>query len=142
ADPPAERTEAVARLLDGYCQGVYAAAAVLYPAIVRLPADDRPAADGRLDRDAAVAWLDAERANLVAAAVRAAHDGPRSAAWRIADAMRGYFFFRRYTADWLTAARAGLRAAEAEHDRRAEAAMRTSIGLVHQSTGQLDQAAQ
>ena len=41
----------------------------------------------------------------------AAGNGHREAAWLIADALRGYFWMRRYAADWLAVAEAGLAAA-------------------------------
>ena len=80
---------------------------------------------------AALAWLDAERANLVAA-VRAGAPGVLPAL--IADALRGYFHLRRYTADWLAVAEAGLAAAR---DTRAEAAAEHSLGTAYRSMGDL-----
>jgi DNA-binding SARP family transcriptional activator len=67
-----------------YVDGAAAAAALLQPASLR--AYPGPA-DRFADADAARAWLDAERTNLVAAARQYAHEGPSWASWRIADAI-------------------------------------------------------
>ena len=81
--------------------------------------------DGDADGDAGIAfaghadaldWLETERANLVTTVTWAAGHGPREAAWLIADAMRGYFWMRRYAADWLAVAEAGLAAAGGQAD--------------------------
>jgi tetratricopeptide (TPR) repeat protein len=117
-----EGDAAMGRLCDFYLLATTAAAGVLYPNMQRLPLPERlgnAAAD--TDRDAGVAfagsadaldWLESERANLVSTVSWAAGHGPREAAWLLADAMRGYFWIRRYAADWLAVAEAGLAAAD------------------------------
>src|SRR6266511_2741138 len=87
-DDFAEREAAERRLSDWYLAGVDAAARVVYPQMARLPVPaDLP--EMRYEDDTAgMAWLEAERANLVAAVVRAADDGPRQYAWRLGDALR------------------------------------------------------
>jgi hypothetical protein len=82
-----------------------------------------------------VAWLDAERANLVAAVQHAAEHGPQPAAWLLADALRGYFWLRRWTVEWAVAAGAGLAAAERADDLRAQAAGQLSLGGASQTIG-------
>ncbi|MDG4834369.1 BTAD domain-containing putative transcriptional regulator [Solwaraspora sp. WMMD1047] len=77
---------------------------------------------------AALAWLDAERANLVAAIRHAAEHGPEATAWMLADTLRGYFWLRVPAADWEQAARAALTAADRAGDQRAQAAALLSIG--------------
>jgi tetratricopeptide (TPR) repeat protein len=95
-----------------------AAADLAYPEIVRLPepADTPGLSPALADDAAALAWLDAERANIVAAIRDAARHGPRRAAWLCADALRGYFGQRRFVIDWLSVARAGLAAARTGGD--------------------------
>ena len=119
----AERAAAIGRLCDFYLRSTTAAAQVLYPNMQRLPLPERLAAPaGVADRDPGVAfgghadalnWLETERANLVTTVTWAAGHEQREAAWLIADAMRGYFWMRRYAADWLAVAEAGLAAAAA-----------------------------
>jgi tetratricopeptide (TPR) repeat protein len=88
-----------------------------------------------LDNTSALAWLDAERANLVAVVAYAAEHGPRQAAWLLADALRCYFVRRMYTVDGLAVAHAGLAAAQADGEGRAEAAARLSFADFHARQG-------
>ncbi|BCY10353.1 SARP family transcriptional regulator [Actinoplanes sp. L3-i22] len=127
-EPADQRRAAGQRLLDGYLDRARAAADVLYPHMLRLPG----AAAGPAHQDA-LAWLEAERHNLVIAVGRAAREGPRRSAWLLADALRGYFHLRRYTADWFTVANAALDAARADHDDAGQAAARHSLGTAYRS---------
>src|SRR5439155_21522613 len=123
-DGDTEREAARRRLFDHYLSTVDAAARLLYPEKLRLPlpaVGAVPPPAGFDDHASALGWLDAERPNLVAAILDAAEHGPRSATWLLADALRGYFYLRMYTVDWLAVARAGLAAARGEGERRAEA---------------------
>jgi DNA-binding SARP family transcriptional activator len=138
----AERDAAAARLCDFYLCATDAAARLLYPNMQRLPLPERPAADHAspaipdrggeedlvfgLDADA-LGWLEAERPNLVATVTWAAVHGHLAVAWLIADAMRGYFWMRRYAADWLAVAEAGLAAATIGADPRGMAAAHLSL---------------
>jgi DNA-binding SARP family transcriptional activator len=124
-----EREAAIGRLCDFCLRAATAAARVLYPNMQRLPLPARledPDGDtgiafaGHAD---ALDWLETERANLVTTVTWAAGHGPREAAWLIADAMRGYFWMRRYAADWLAVAEAGLAAAGGQEDDREPRAM-------------------
>jgi tetratricopeptide (TPR) repeat protein/DNA-binding SARP family transcriptional activator len=134
---------AVRRLLGWYLHTADAAARLLYPRLLRLPiratdAQSPPAAFD--DHAGALAWLDAERANLVAAASHAAEHGPGPVAWLLADALGGYFQQRRHTVDWLTVVHAGLAAATAEGDLPAQAAVRLSLGTADLMRGRYAQA--
>jgi tetratricopeptide (TPR) repeat protein len=132
-EPAADREAALGRLLDWYLRCTDRAARVLYGHSMRLPmpAVDAPNPAALTDEGAARAWLDAERANLVAAIRHAAEHGPRMRAWLLADALRGYFWLGMHTVDWQYAARAALEAAEAEGDPRAQAAAHLSLGDSH-----------
>jgi DNA-binding SARP family transcriptional activator/Tfp pilus assembly protein PilF len=132
-DSQAERQAAIGRLLNWYLQTTDTAARLLYPQVVRLPVASIPAGPQlSWENDTqALAWLDAERPNLVATIQHAAVHGPRSTAWLLADALRGYFWLRMHTVDWLTVARAGLTAARADGDPRAEAAAQLNIADAH-----------
>ena len=132
-DSAAERETAVARLCDHYISTVDAAADVLYPHILRL---SRPPAErGFTDSEQALAWLDAERANLVATVAHAAAHGPHPMAWQLADGLRGYFANRVLVIDWLASAEAALAAAEADEEPQAMASARISLGLLHWRQG-------
>ena len=119
--------------LDGWLLATATAAADrLYPDKLRLPATaELPGGGAFATYPEALTWLDAERANLVAAVQQAATEPARPVAWLLADALRGYFWLRRYTVDWLAIARAALAAARSGQDLRAQAAAEFSIADAH-----------
>jgi tetratricopeptide (TPR) repeat protein/transcriptional regulator with XRE-family HTH domain len=137
------RVQAVERLLGWYVHTADAAATRLYPGTLRLPvppiAGSSPS--GFADHAEALAWLNAERANLVAAVGYATEHGPHAAAWLLADVLHGYFTHNRHMVDWLAVANAARTAAQAEGDARAEAAAQRNLGRVHQALGDYTQAA-
>ena len=83
------------------------------------------------DHRAALAWLDAERANLVASV------GIAPGGWRLVDALRGYFSTRFPREDWAAAAKAGLAVAVAEESAPGRAAMHLSLGHLAWCDGRL-----
>jgi DNA-binding SARP family transcriptional activator/tetratricopeptide (TPR) repeat protein len=135
-----EQQQAVRRLFDWYLDAAEAAAGVLYPDVVLLPHAARPALVRFADFGAALTWLEAERANLMAAVRYAVSHGPHSHAWLLTDALRGFFLLRRYVDEWLAAAQAGLAAATQGQDRRAQAAMHLSLANAHRGIGRLTEA--
>jgi DNA-binding SARP family transcriptional activator/Tfp pilus assembly protein PilF len=122
---PAEARAAMDRLTGHYLRHADAAACRLYPQLLRLPSEvdgvDLPS------EQEASAWLDAERANLVATVLH----GPQQTAWRLADVLRGYFYLRMHTVDWLVVATAGLAAARADEEPAAQAAAHISLASLH-----------
>ncbi|MGN9907553.1 AfsR/SARP family transcriptional regulator [Phytohabitans sp. LJ34] len=141
-DTGADREVALRRLHDWYLHSADRAARLLYGQIMRLPAPavDVPTPVAMADEAAALAWLDAERANLVAAIRHAAEHGPRSGAWLLADALRGYFWLGMHIADWQHAAQAALAAAQADGNLRAQAAVQLSLADSHYRQGRLEPA--
>lgn len=125
-----DRSEATARLYDWYLDQVAAAAKLLYPQVLRLYVPTSVQAEYP-DPAAALAWLDAELPNLIAAIEHTAANGPLHYAWLLADALRGYFWLRRNAVGWLAAAGAGLAAAERADDLRARAAGHFGLGMAH-----------
>jgi hypothetical protein len=104
-----------------------------YPDKVRHPApagEHRPPTAPFSADTQALAWLDAERPNLLAAIQHAAAHGPPETAWLLADALCGYFLLRRYDIDWPAAARSGL-AAAGDDQPAAQATMRLSLADRH-----------
>lgn len=138
----AGRVAAVGRLYDWYLHCADHAARVLYPHPLRLPvpAVEVPAPAGFAGPEAALAWLDAERANLAAAIGDAAEHGPRAVAWLLADTLRSYFWLRMHVVDWRYAAEAALSAAETEGDLHAQAMALISLGDFHFRRGQAEPA--
>ncbi|SEQ24694.1 Tetratricopeptide (TPR) repeat [Lentzea xinjiangensis] len=125
------------RLLDYYLLNAEAAARTINPDFARMPLpplpDDLPRHEFAT-KEAAIAWFDAERGNIVAAIP---HAGAAPVAWLLADMLRGYFYFHSYRVDWFVAARAGLAAAEQAGDVLAQAVMHGSVGLAHFAASQL-----
>src|SRR5207245_2767225 len=116
-------------LYDHYTRTVDAAVDLLKPGVVRLTREPPPSVPFQ-DRAQALAWVDAERRNLVAAVVAAADQGPLPAAWHLADAMRGYF--------WLGQALAIRRRLGQPLN---EAGALLNLAFVHYPSGQLAAAA-
>jgi DNA-binding SARP family transcriptional activator len=137
-----ERAAALERLLDWYLFAADRAAALLYPGMLRLPLPAmEPAPTVEFGAPAeAVAWLDTELANLIAAVQHAAEHGPHRTAWLLADSLRGYFWLRRSTVDWLAIAGAARSAAERAMDIRAQAAAEHSLGGAYQDAGRYQKA--
>jgi DNA-binding SARP family transcriptional activator/tetratricopeptide (TPR) repeat protein len=134
---------ATRRLLGWYLETANVAVRRLYPHLLRLPVspaeNNRPPAawfEGPTD---ALAWLEAERANLVAAIRHAADHGPRPLAWLLADTLHGYLLQRRYGADWLAVAHAAVTAARAEGDLRGQAAAQLSLSDAYHCLGSYPQ---
>ncbi|HXM56390.1 MAG TPA: BTAD domain-containing putative transcriptional regulator [Candidatus Dormibacteraeota bacterium] len=131
ADGAGERRQAVECLETWYLEWALAAAAALYPQLVRLP-DPQPAEPpARFAQPAeALAWLDEEWPNLLALVAAAAERGS-PAAWRLADALRGYQFLGRRLADWPAVGTAALRTAEAAGSAAGRAAAHLGMGNWH-----------
>ncbi len=132
------RESALRRLYGYYLSAVDAAAGLLYPGRVRLPIPetDMPVPYPPFEsRAQALAWLDDERHNLVAAAVQAADNGHARVAWLLADSLRAYFDLRKHIMEWETVARAGLAAATTQQDARAQLACEVSLAVIHDRRG-------
>ncbi len=143
-DPEADRAAAVHRLYGDYLRRCASAADALYPHMLRIPqtaaepAGASPTASA--DPAAALAWLTAERHNLVIAVRSAAEHGPRPAGWLLADALRGYFHLSRRTVDWLAVAEAALAASRHDEDLPGQVAARHSLGTAHRAIGEHEEA--
>jgi DNA-binding SARP family transcriptional activator/Tfp pilus assembly protein PilF len=133
-DGALDRRAALNRLYDHYLRGVQAAAMRLYPHVLRLPVPE-PIAAYAGDHAEALAWLDAELPNLMAAISHAAAHGPHAYAWQLTDALRGYLFMRMPTVTWNTVGHAGLAAARTDGDLRAQSAAHLSLATLTRAAG-------
>ncbi|GAA0957290.1 AfsR/SARP family transcriptional regulator [Virgisporangium aurantiacum] len=137
----ADSDAATGRLFRWYLAAAERAAAMLYPDLLRVPVvDDDARSVPFTDRGGARSWLDAERANLVAACVTLAEKGPRSLAWRLAGALRRYLARHGHFTDYLTASTAGFDAANREGDEQAQAWLYHSLAHVRHSQGRQGEA--
>ncbi|GAA2671972.1 MULTISPECIES: BTAD domain-containing putative transcriptional regulator [Actinosynnema] len=126
------------RLLDWSIRSVDSATGALKSTLVRHPRDsDVPGVEPkRFDSPAeALAWLDAERANLVALVSHAAARPPHEDCWQLVDALRRYFYLAALPVEWQATAGAGLASARAARDPVGEAAMLSSLGVLYWSVG-------
>jgi tetratricopeptide (TPR) repeat protein len=142
-ESPGSKVIARSNLAAYYHQASAAASNTLSPGSVRLPV---PGAGFVVttplfaDHLEALAWLDAERANLIAAVAQAEEAGPLPAAWGLADALHRYFRGHRHADEGVRTARAGLAAALRSGDRRAEAVMRQALGALAWDQSAYDEA--
>jgi tetratricopeptide (TPR) repeat protein len=125
SDPNAEadgREQARDRLLGHYLDMADAADDHL----LTLPGMARP---GEFTgREAALAWLDAERASLVAAVTMAADTGRDQVALRLPLALAGYLDWRWRFDDWLTITAISLNTARRLGDRHSEGTALRNLG--------------
>ncbi len=146
-DAEGERHAALTRLFDYYLAAAAAAMDTLVPAERHLrprvhgrgvPA---PPAAGTANPAAARAWLDTERAVLVAVSTHASAHGWPAHATRLAGTVYRYLETGGHYADAITIHRAARHAARRTGDRAAEATALTNLGIVDWRQGRYQQAA-
>ena len=140
---PGEAAGSDERIVEWYLVAADAANRVLDPARDRAGA---VAADPPIevpfppDRDHALAFLDAERANLLPVVRHAAERGHDRAAWQLAYLLTGFHMLRGYWPDLLETSRLGLAAAQRSDDLAAQALMRGLLGMALNTTGRYEEA--
>ncbi len=140
---PVESRAAATRLFQWYLHGTDQAVRLVYPETLGVPMPEKNSDVDAVafgDRGGAVAWLHAERANLVAACVAMAGSGRRPLAWLLASALRGHLVRHGHRAERFAVARAGLDAATAEGDEHAMALLHQDVAHVHHGEGRHDEA--
>jgi tetratricopeptide (TPR) repeat protein len=121
------RTRAWERLFGCYLATADAAVSFLGKRILSLPRDDTPRRESPIafaDSADALAWLDIEMPNLLAALRRAAAWGPEPAVWYLTDSVIRFFHHHGRREEWLELAPALLRVAKGH----AEAMIHQSLG--------------
>jgi tetratricopeptide (TPR) repeat protein len=147
-DRPAARRDALTRLFDHYVYSAAAAMDTLYPAErhrrptlpPRPPAGPQPADPQPADPKAALLWLDAERATLVAVCLHAAREGWPEHAVRLAGILYSYLDNGGHPADAFTVHTEAQHAARLLGDGVAEATALTNLGVVCWQLGRLPEA--
>ncbi|MFD3314767.1 tetratricopeptide repeat protein [Streptomyces sp. NPDC058694] len=130
ADPDAP--DAQRRLLDHYLDRARRASSY----ILELPGK---APLGFPDRDRAVAWLEAERANLRAAVELAASSPHLDIAWDLARALDSWWI-ERNGEEWLSVARTAARATHRAGDRRSESQALVDLSHALRQNGAIEEA--
>jgi DNA-binding SARP family transcriptional activator/tetratricopeptide (TPR) repeat protein len=142
--PEETRTAALRRVLDHYVHSAYAAERVLDPH--RQPIDLAPPAEGAhpaVPRDipAAMAWFDAEHANLLAAQRTAATRGWHTAVWQLAWTLTIFHIRHGYLRDRLDTWRAAVDASAHLPDPVARILAHRHLGIAAADLGRHDEAA-
>ena len=139
ADDQAESDEAAGRLLDYYLRTALAAGQHFtpWPSAYRRPPPGRPPAEAPpvAELDHATTWLEAERANLHAAAEYAAGHARFPHATALPVAMSGFLKARGHWDESAALYRTALAAARRAGDRLGEADTLAELGIVQRETG-------
>jgi tetratricopeptide (TPR) repeat protein len=137
-----ERATVVRRIAEWYVAGAQAADQLLTPyrrgtpaPLTHLP----PTAVILADRDAALEWLERERANLVATVVGTAETLP-DLAWLLAYSMWPLFHYRRHHQDRMVVDRVAVECAQRLGNRDFEARMRRRLAYAHFDVNEFDEA--
>ncbi|MFH9726465.1 BTAD domain-containing putative transcriptional regulator [Streptomyces sp. NPDC017254] len=135
-DSPDARHEAVGRLLHHYLHTASVAVDHLYPEGThrrpRIPAPDTPApVPSPADETEAIAWLDRERANLMAVGRQAAEHDRHLHTSQLAATLHRYLLGHAHQADALALHDLALRAGRRSGDPAAEARTLLDLGEVH-----------
>lgn len=140
-EPLAKRTAALRRVLTWYLHAADAADRVLVPMRSHVPLDGMPAdrPDFASYNDA-LAWCDAEYANLMAAVHAAAELGEDAVAWKLPVALASYLEIGQAWADWVTAGRTAVSAAQRAGDLRGEAWLLSQLSFPQVGLGRFDDA--
>ncbi|GIF97739.1 AfsR/SARP family transcriptional regulator [Catellatospora citrea] len=141
-DDPVALRQALARLHGYYLHSADGAARVIYPHLLRLPWPPvvDVAAETFDEHGRASAWLDRELPNLTAVITAVPLPQNRADVYVLADMLRGYFFLRMLAPEWDLCTAAALRAAQADGDEQAQAAVYLSIADLRWRQGAHDDA--
>lgn len=118
------------RLFDWYLRTAIEVGDVLYP---ELGSSGPP----RMSPDVARAWLNAERASVLAATEHCAAHGPLPMAWQLINSVSGYLGSHGHHVEFLNAIDAALGAARTVGDRDAETLMLMWLASEHRNLGNL-----
>ena len=142
-EPPQQRVDAVARLIDWYLTVVDAANRAVHPGRDRVtPAPRyRPAElPFPLDHEAALAFLDDERGNLPPIVRYAAEGAHPEAAWQLTYLLSGFYDSRSHREERVEMCRWGVIAAQRAGGLDAEGLMRSGLGVAYIAARRFDEA--
>jgi tetratricopeptide (TPR) repeat protein len=142
-DSAAELDAALRSVLEWYLAAAMNADRAVTPYRRRLPyefASPPSGLPGFAERDRALAWLEAERTNLLAAGQAALERGWFALSWQLVDVMWPLLLYRKHYRDRLDLARRGIEAGRGWGNTFAEAAMHKQLGLACTTLGRHDEA--
>jgi tetratricopeptide (TPR) repeat protein len=143
-DPAAERKAATARVIDYYLRASAAADLLVLPRRLRIaPAFGLPNLNppAFLTSAAALAWCDAELANLLQAQQTASSQGLHTLAWQFADTLWGWCTHRQRYPDWAALCQTAIESAHSCGDARAEVLAAVRLASCHIASGDTPAAA-
>jgi tetratricopeptide (TPR) repeat protein len=127
----ARRDRALGAVLRWYLAAVAAADKLVDPHHRHVTAEDLPAGPVFESSEAALDWLRAEHATVVAAIAVAAAKGENSVAWKLAAAVWSFLYLGKHWDDWVATHRIGLAAAERAGDEEGQAWVLNNLGLAY-----------
>jgi tetratricopeptide (TPR) repeat protein len=142
-EAPAERHAAARRALNWYLAGTTAADRAVTPQRRRhprpyaYPAAPAGSFDGARD---ALAWLEAERSNLLDAVRLAAERELHTTAWQLVDSMWSLFLYHKHYHEWIESHLIGIAAARADGDWAGETMLLNHLGLAFHGLGRFGEA--
>lgn len=140
-EPLAEHSAALRRVLTWYLHTADAADRVLVPTRRHVPLDGTSAEPLRFTSyEDALAWCDAEYANLMAAIHAAAELGEDAIAWKLPVALACYLEIGQAWAEWVTAGQKAVKAARRIGDLSGEAWLLSQLSSPHARLGRFDDA--
>ncbi|HEU4423706.1 MAG TPA: BTAD domain-containing putative transcriptional regulator [Pilimelia sp.] len=142
-DSPAERRQAVHRLLDHYLHTAYAAALLIEPerdSIILSPPQPGVTVEALRDAEHAMGWLAAEHPVLLAAVHRAAGTGFHAHTWQLGWALAGHLDCRGHWHAMAAIQQVALDAARRLADRPAQASTERSLARAFYRLGRYDDA--
>jgi DNA-binding SARP family transcriptional activator/Tfp pilus assembly protein PilF len=143
--PEPVRAAALTRVLRFYVASAWQTLAVLRPGDYRLTRADRRWRHGGhefADQQAALGWLEAERASLLAAVRQAVTTPgvPAEIGMQLAQALFGFFWVHSHQGDWLEVNQIALTVARQLGDLAAQAQAHNDLGAGYYRQGRYDQA--
>jgi tetratricopeptide (TPR) repeat protein/transcriptional regulator with XRE-family HTH domain len=134
------RAESMRRLVAGYTRTAAAADTMITPSRYQPPGGGDEETTSFGDSAAAIAWCQAEAALLPRLCSLALEFDCYGDCWRLAYAMRDYFFRIRAFAPWVSSHRVALLAAERSGNAWAQAITRNNLGMAYAEQGGIEAA--
>jgi transcriptional regulator with XRE-family HTH domain/tetratricopeptide (TPR) repeat protein len=144
-EPANDHHAAIRRMLQWYLHTTAAAARIISPARPHPPLDRDEAGMAPLaftDYGAALAWLDAEHANLVVAVSQAADEAEHEIARYLPLELWDLFLLRSHVDAWIETHKIGVASARAVADLDTERRLLNNLGGAYFAAGRLEDAAE
>jgi tetratricopeptide (TPR) repeat protein len=142
-DPEPLRDDLQQRLVDWYYVSIRNADRTIVPDRLRIAQDEAITVDHVPEfdsKEAAFAWLEAERPNILAVLQMARNRDWDQRVWQIAEALWPFYHNRRHYFDWIDATNIGIECARHAHHKDAEARLCSQLSVPFVDLGDFDRA--